>query len=409
MKKRFFCILALLLALTLCACGGATADNSSSSDEVNTPTAPTILSENADGETVVLEYDLAVQMTLQSDFTLYLDGDMNLVAIEAADEDGRNLLSGLDIAGKPYAGGMGLVLNAAYEQGILADQGKVYFTVTCDDISMVLMETLFAPVMQFEQDNGVFIFLDWDVISEEEPDFEANYLYGLQKFEEDDQTIYMEKAQWIHPTAGGQTVYSFFSKFPDPSVYDLGSLLIGSNLDQIRIKMLYFNEDGSTSATYFEDGFQTKSVICRDSKIELYEYADRAQTNWSYKDETGSYSFFEYENGINVRSFGFWTDGTQGAQITYTYHSNGNVAIEEEIGSDGSYSQRTYDENGNAIYTYLISKSPDGTYTEAEFENGQEVYQKTVYPDGTYMEGRIENGNWTWTEGTIEPTDPANE
>lgn len=397
MKKRLFCILALLLVLTLCGCDTA-ASTSNSTETTTAPTAPTILSENADGETVSLEYDMAIPVTFLSDFTLYLNNDMTLVAMDAADENGKSLLEGLEFAGKPYAEGIGLVLKNAYDQGKFTHNEKMQFTFPSEIISGSLMEALFMPVIQFVHDNKVYVRIDWDVIPIEEPDFEANYLYGLQKIKEDDQTIYVEKAQWIHPTAGGQTVYSYFTEFPNPAVYELGSLLIGSNLDQIRIKMLYFNEDGSSSINYFKDFKLDKTIDFQEEKVTICEYQNGILARLISKDALGLF----IENGI--LSIGCDEDGTQFAS---TYHSNGNVATSAEYRADGSFHLWTYDENNNPIH--WVTTSADGTYSESEFENGQEVYQKTVNPDGTYMEGRFENGNWTYTEGIIEPTDPANE
>jgi hypothetical protein len=264
------------------------------------------------------------------------------------------------------------------------------------------MEDLFMPVIQFIHDNKVYVHIDWDVIPIEEPDFEANYLYGLQKIEGEEQTFYIDRWECAMPNSGKFAHYNYYFKMPDAASYSVGPAAIGNALDAFRSKVVLFFEEGGFTVTYFKDGFQTKSVICRDSKIELYEYANRAQTNWILKDET---STLMTEQELTVLAV-FNQDDVQGVS---TYYPNCKTATEVIYYPDGSISYRTYDENGNEIHTYLISKSADGTYSEAEFENGQEVYQKTVNPDGTYMEGHCENGNWTWTEGTIEPTDPANE
>ena len=106
--------------------------------------------------------------------------------------------------------------------------------------------------------------------------------------------------------------------------------------------------------TRFADGYQSESVSCREGQCEAYNYEKRVQTLWAYKDSNGSYSFFEYENGIMVRSFGYWTDGTTHCNTVYTYYENGNTAFG---GNPGGF-QRTQGIKGGDDAGLVVADAP---------------------------------------------------
>lgn len=403
MKKILSVLFILLIVLGLCGCGGG--DAGSAEPSVSGETVSDNSNIAAD-EVHTVSYDFSVSLTLPAPFTLYLTNDMVLAAVEPGDGDAEAIFSGLDLAGLTYDEGMGLLLNSAFSQGFLVNQGKVNFTVDCEIFTAQLMMDLFAPVMQFEKDNAVFIFIGSNVAKPEEPDYDPNYLYALQKIKGEQETIYMEKANWIHPVSGEQTVYSFFSEFPDPSIYNLGSLMIGDNLDQIRIKMLSFNADGTWSVTYFKDEHVYKAMDFSETNFYFRKY-ENGQTIDSVEQYSNENSWvYEYDNGENKKQISFYTDETWISQSKFTFHSNGNTATDEQIYWDGGFnaSTRTYDENETILSSSLYS--PNGSYTETKYENGEAVYEKTIFADGTYQEGTYENGTLTYSFGTVETTTP---
>lgn len=342
MKKLIPGILSFLLVWILCGCEASSGD----SQPTEPTAAPTVISENGDGEAVALEYDMAIPMTFLSDFTLYLDSDMNFVFLEAAGEEGKQLLEGIDLSGKSYAEIIASVLQNAQQQGLFTHGEEIHFTFSCENISSALMENLFLPVVQFIHDNSVYVHINWEVIPEEEPDFEANYLYATQKTTENGQTVYIDRWETARPSDGVKyTHYNIYSKFPDRTIYNGGPLITGNNLDPIRNRILIFRENGEWAVTYFKDGYQTKSVMLYDGRYEVYEYENRAQTRWTTKNDTSFIIWNEHNHAI--LSIYTYANEMQGVS---TYHSNGNLAREANY-SDGIFSQRIYDENGQWTYS----------------------------------------------------------
>lgn len=443
MKKLVLCILALILVLNLCACGGESAEKPNHSVE-ETGSAAQNSPENNEGSTaqaVTLETALSFQLRVQYDFTLNLTDDMVFASVESGDADTQEFLSGLEIAGKPYDEGMKTLLNAAYEKHLLPDGGKIHFAVSCETFSASLLETLFASVLHFSEEAGTFVIINWDVIPEEEPEFEANYLYGTQKTEENGETIYMDK--WESTGIGNgikYTLYNHYSKAPNPMFYQGGPLVIGNGLDAIRIKMLSYYENGDWIATYFKDGIMDRYVNFTDGVYQSEEYCGSSRT-WVQKSADGSSVFQKYENGIMVSSLGFWEDGTRSMD---TYHISEKTTVSETYYPDGTYFQQTSSEDGTPLHTSYTSTDgthmedqyengqlvfsegteangtrfehtykngqpiqskiyyADGSFNESRFENDQLVYTLTVHTDGSYIEEIYENGSWTHNEGIMD-------
>lgn len=445
MKKLVLCVLALMLALNLCACGGESAETPNHSVE-ETGSAAQNSPENNEGGTaqsLTLETALSFQLKIQYDFTLNLTDDMVFGSVESGDEEAQAFLSGLEIAGKPYNEGMKTLLNAACDRRILNSGCKVCFTLPCDVFSVSLLETLFAPVLHFSEEAGTFFIINWDVIPEEEPEFEANYLYATQKIEENGETVYIDR--WESTGIGNgikYTLYNHYSKAPNPMFYQGGPLVIGNGLDAIRIKMLSYYENGDWIATYFKDGIVDRYVNFTDGVYQSEEYCGSSRT-WVQKSADGTSFFQKYENGIMVSSLGFGEDGTRSID---TYHISEKTTVSETYYPDGTYFQQTSSEDGTPLHTshtgadgahiedqyengqlvfsegteadgtrfeqtykngqLILSKIyyADGSFNESRFENGQLVYTMTVYTDGSYIEEIYENGSWTHNEGTVDST-----
>ena len=391
MKKTLSFLLALFLTLTLCACGGdgetENGGSGSKDEHISSENSGNASAESQDA--VTAEPALTVTVAMNAELTMALDSEWNILSMEAGDEGLQSFLTELALTGKSYDEGMVMLLDAAREQKHIS--GKICFTLPCAEFSFDTMDTLFAPVRAVQNASGEFIAIDWVVIPEEEPDFNADWLYGTQRIKKDGETYYMDR--WESAALGSgikMTVYNTYSKLPDPNIYHGGPIVIGNDLDIIRLKIAYFYENGDWIVTRFADGYQSESVSSREGQCEAYNYEKRVQTLWAYKDPNGSYSFFEYENGIMVRSFGYWTDGTTHSNNLYTYYENGSPATSEDMMSDGSFSRNTYYEDGTrSSYEGFM---PDGTHIkETYYEDGtiatseSSGYVAHFNPDGSYQ------------------------
>lgn len=368
MKKRFFSLFMIFLLLLLCGCADE-AQGSSNQQNGQTDSASQNSSEGeTDSGETGLDYALMVQVTINPEFSLYLDSEMTILSAEAANEDAEALFAQLDVSGKPYAEGMVQVLNAAYDLGYLTDGGQISIAVASEAYTGTLEESLLAPVSQFETDKAVSVSGYLEAIMEEIPDFSANYLGGFQRIQQGDQTIWLSKDTF----ALGEekvTMYSFYNKYPNPMIYTDG-ILIGSSVDAIRIKVITVR-DSLVSVSYFQDGKIVK---------ETSSYAD------------GTYEVREYVGGGIIRETRKNADGT--TSITdnlFTYHENGNIKT-MEIWWDGGYSVATYSESGLPVYS--TGMRSDGSQWEDTYDdNGNLSTHEEHFPNGDYyIETFYENG-----------------
>lgn len=353
MKRITLLLTAVLLTLSLCACGGGTASQS------GTPAQPKTIT---------------VRVTINPEFLLALDEGMNILAVEAKNVDAQALLSGLVLAGKPYSDGMSVVLSAAREQGYLTDGGTVSIQVDGKDYSAELMEALEAPVTQFEEESGIVIQEKQEVTPEPLPasleELPASDFRMYQKVKIDGETVYVSK--YINDVEAGRvTVYDFFTI--NPNTYP------GAR-DDICYKTIIVQEDGSTAIRYYGPrGVCTKLVQI---------YSD------------GTHLTTCYENGIPISD---WEIHADGRRIESEFDSEGNLIlreyyypedyVEEITHEDGSRSEITYYSDG----TFATSKDirADGTVIIATyFRNGNPETQEEIYPTGEYHYFTFwENGN----------------
>ena len=355
MKKLLSAMLALLLLLTLGACGGEGGSGTPSAGNRNQSDQSDSSGEPAQGKTIT------VHVTINPAFALTLDGEMNILSVEAENEDAEALLSGLELSGKTYEDGMGTILDTAYEQGYLKMDGQVSIQVDVWDYSAELMETLEAPVAQFEEEKAVSVSEKSQVqpepITGDRPadlaDIPDSKLNGLTALEVNGQKIYVERC-----VDKANKMTSFF--------YSYDSSLFGR--EAYKRVDLYF--DGSIGITYNDENGRSIST---------------------YTGSDGYYSIHEYENRTAVRAHEVFPNGLT---RYYTYYDNTHIATMHEVFPDGSFSDTTYTYHGNKCTGYTVYSNGD-ICEETRTENGNYLSRIWHWADGGYEEAHFTESGLT--------------
>ena len=208
MKRLFAAFLAVLM-LTLCACGGAANEssggtgnsgnmgsNSGSSNDIpgmpgNAPgnPQPGLSGGNAPAYTGP-GYAVMLKVTINPEFTLYLDEAQKIIRAEAVNEDAKTLFTELDVTGQSYADGMAAVLNIAYDQGYLKVGGKISIKYEIADNEAFDIACICAPVTQFQQEKEIEVALSTGLYVEEIPEGQNTVIVNGQ-------TLYIHRIQCL--------------------------------------------------------------------------------------------------------------------------------------------------------------------------------------------------------------------
>ena len=144
-----------------------------------------------------------LQITINPEFTLYLDREMNILSAEAGNTDAEKLFAQADVSRKSYGEGMAALLDEAFTQGYLKDNTTISVTIAAAWGTTVDYPALCAPVSQFEQEQEITTELSVHLLAEEVPE--------TDKVEVDGQTLYIQQIPVMGKDGeeGIQTVYSY--------------------------------------------------------------------------------------------------------------------------------------------------------------------------------------------------------
>ena len=411
-KRILSAVLVILLLLGLCACSSEAQGGQSGQSQAE-PGGEAAAAQTDPG------YALAVQVTINPEFTLYLDSTRNILSAEAGNEDAEALFAQLDVAGKPYAEGMAALLSEAYDQGYLAEGSQISISLEIVDAAGLDLTAIHAPIAQFEQDNGVAVEAGLSLKTNQVPEEGETAVIDGQK-------VYVHRVD-VHNNSGNgvQIVYATRRVlFEDPEKYAVKSVYQGYNGDYgetyfdngMRIKSFRVNADGSSEEfTYYSNGNQkTVSVIESNGDYQNEEYYESGSMKRIVSQFGGDYSESDFaENGELLYGKYRYADGTYGEEFydgngnrtgynkyqpngdyeIWEFYSNDNTKTVEFL-ADGNYSKTTYNEDGTMASS--LSKNSDGTQTESEYtwyESGN-LKRLVSQNNGDYSEtDYAENGN----------------
>ena len=392
MKRLFAAFLAVLL-LTICACGGAAGgtgnsgnigSNSGSSNDIpgmpgNAPgnPKPGLSGGNAPAYTGP-GYAVMLKVTINPEFTLYLDEAQKIIRAEAVNEDAKTLFTELDVTGQSYADGMAAVLNIAYDQGYLKDGGKISIKYEIADNEAFDIAGICAPVTQFQQEKEIEVALSTGLYAEEIPEGQNTVIVNGQ-------TLYIHRLPLLESGTGevvGEQINYFTIEIP--------SNVTGYNEERwnAMVKSVWRFYDGSVSTTYYENGKDQYSIMVFPDGLIHYFVAgvDGFTTIYppgytaTYQNEDGSTNTATFfDSGVTKTDKTSWPNG----DYYYTiYREDGTMeSYEHFVGGD--YSLQSFWENGNL--KHISQRGADGSTGESFYnENGEQTSYEMHWPNGHY-------------------------
>ena len=377
MKKMICIILAFLYLLVLCGCNG-TVESASSERDSQVANDALDTTEASETESNGLAYDFAVSMTIPAAITVYLDNEMQMVSVESSAPEAEALLAGLNITAIPYEEAMMLVLQAAYDQGILKSGDFIGMDIDPIEMAPSTVAQLHSPFLQYELINELELSVAPNFVIEEPEEGASQIEFGGQK-------LYVHRASVMSgqgdnfEEAGVITTYTNKNVFlEDPTKY--AAFQFGK----------YHN--GEFYCNCYGEGVRTRSYVLN---------ADGTFVCWEYENEQCIYEFSQSADGMTL-ILAYYANGEtkeyehywNGEYYKSTY-LEGNIRIFDYIRyADGSSYEANYDEQGNL--TGNASYDANGNYTIYEFyPNGitkseeimvDGICSKTVYnEDGTIL------------------------
>lgn len=458
MKRLFAAFLAVLM-LILCACGGAANEssggtgnsgnmgsNSGSSNDIpgmpgNAPgnPQPGLSGGNAPAYTGP-GYAVMLKVTINPEFTLYLDEAQKIIRAEAVNEDAKTLFTELDVTGQTYADCMTAVLNGACDQGYLKDGGKITIEYEIADPNAMEIAAISTPVAQFQQDKEMELEVSTGLYTEEIAE-------GQKTAVVNGQTLFIHRLPILdsdNKTVGESTVY-FTIEIP--------ANVIGYNKERMKacVKWISQYDDGTVSVSYFENGFVTHrydmepdgviyQVTC-DKNGEIVSEKTIYPENYTRQNEDGSTTTMTfYPSGVMKTADTTWPNGdyqheefSENGNIKYmhwqtggnygetTFREDGTQSKHVYRNADGSYGEYTYFEDGSSFSRMEQHEANGDYYVDTYYPGGQVETSTSNYgtfhynPDGSYsyyndgsMEAHFSGGKLTslTIDGTAY-TDPV--
>ncbi len=117
MKKLVALLLALVLCLSLCACGKSGNEGGSS----QAGSAAFVKPEN---------YASVLLVTINPQIRLYLDKDSNVLAVEPVNDDAKAVVQKLDIKNKKIEDAVKIIVSVSNEKGFVKENADVKFEIT---------------------------------------------------------------------------------------------------------------------------------------------------------------------------------------------------------------------------------------------------------------------------------------
>lgn len=338
MKKLQGVLLTLILVFLLCACGKeaaqTTASPSATDANATTPEEASVPAVQTDNERPAPA--LTVQLRMEGEVTFQLDAGNNVVSVEAGDQKTQALLSKLELAGKPYAEAMGLVLKSACDGGALQHNSHITLSVKVMDISAQLLEQLRAPVSQLKEETGIILTCHMDL-----------------------QPCPLPDPSETTAVIGGQEIHLVVREYDDGTEYIYTTSK--ANIDDVAswVVNVFHWAEGGTSTCFLENGKITK---------ELHSFLD------------GGQSILIHQGDELLRP---WAKEADGSEMWSSYYEDGTLAYERNLNADGSYYYTTYTEAGSPSYQEILHS--DGLYEEYSYhDNGYRARYATQNPDGSH-------------------------
>ena len=387
MKRILSATLILFLLSGLCACNSKPSAEQTQPPEQNSQQATTGQDPEQAESSKGPDYALMLQVTINPEFTLYLDKEMNILSAEAGNADAEKLFAQADVSGKSYSEGMAALLDEAFTQGYLKDNTTISVTIAAAWGATVDYPALCAPVSQFDQEQEITTELSVNLLPEDVPEED--------KIEINGQTLYIQQIPVMdeNEEIGILTVYSYkkslFSR--DPLKYAVKSVYQGHNgdygvtyyADGIIFKELYTNADGTYRFSEYENGIPVTLNYKDENGIDIAMtyYSDGTKRTVSTRHADGDYqNEFYYENG-NPEQIEMQMDG---AYANTTYYEDGSPHTSDYSNADGTSGKATYDQSGN--YLHYERYEANGEYViSTYYENGKEK-ATTQLVDGAYLE-----------------------
>lgn len=392
-------IATLLIILTLClalsACGGTDAPPLPEGAEQGSP-APE--SSGSPFEGLPDSVSAVVEITVNPEFQLHLNGDGIIEKLLPMNEDAEAVCDGLSAEGMGYKEGTLALLRAAYDKGYITESSRVgirnRFTPTEGFDPAMATDEIITEFCESVLDIGFDV---QNEVAEREPQQDAEQ--GLIETMVDDtgSTVnytYHENGQKatvevIRPD--GTTDLSVYSE--DGTLleqhYDNGS--IGGSI------YYYYEGDGKTRQEYSQTDGTSGTAYYENDVITLDENR--------YPD--GTVTTTRYENGIPVGAERNFADGTHSV-VAYS----GGVAVSETTYAKGHTIKDTFYANGHVAETvdtyahsgeeYIYRYDQSGTLTETYgYDNyGRRVH--SVYnPDGSHI-STVENEDGSTTTYSVD-------
>ena len=339
MKRILSVLLILFLLLGLCACNSESPVEQTLPPEQNSQQATTGQDPEQAESSKGPDYALMLQITINPEFTLYLDKNMNILSAEAGNADAEKLFAQADVSGKSYDEAMAMLLGEAFTQGYLKDSTPISMVIAAAPETTPDYLTLCAPIAQLEQEKEITTELSFNLLPEN--------VAEEDKIEIDGQTLYIQRIPVMDEgeEAGILTVYSYKKN------------LFSRNPLKYAVKSVYQGHNGDYGVTYYANGIITK---------EMRTNAD------------GTYRFGEYENGIPV-TLNYKDEN--GIDVAITYYSDGTKKMMSTHHPDGDYQNEFYYENGNAEW---VEMQMDGNYANTTYyEDGSPHTSDYSNADGT--------------------------
>ena len=272
---------------------------------------------------------LILNVTINPSFDLYLDESMNIIRVTYNNTDAQTLFEEIDVVNMSYEEGFALILDTAMEKEFISEENKdiqidiVSQEEISEDKFVEIKQVVDRPIETFEEENRIDI-------SVTEPEL-TNQLVRNGK-------LYDEKG------------------------------------NHVADMVLYYDENKNCTK-------EVCNFFSGDITVDIYQYSESGKKIYWKCEGTNCLETEEWydENGNRTKRID--KEESKSYYVEWTYHKNGKPATCYSLEQDGTYSTKTYDENGTVISTVSAN------YEEGYYEEDGEIRRYIIDKNG---DSRIE-------------------